>query len=85
MTPLGFSGGSHDRLSVSEVERIRWTVGTAEGAVGGHQREQYIITLVLEVCSYPSWRVLTVSCQDFSSSEVTNHPSKIIIIQNSST
>lgn len=48
MTPLGFSGGSHDRLSVSEVERIRWTVGTAEGAVGGHQREQYIITLVLE-------------------------------------
>lgn len=33
---------------MSEVERIRWTVGTAEGAVGGHQREQYIITLVLE-------------------------------------
>lgn len=32
MTPLGFSGGSHDRLRVSEVERIRWTVGTAEGA-----------------------------------------------------
>lgn len=32
MTPLGFSGGSHDRLSVSAVERIRWTVGTADGA-----------------------------------------------------
>lgn len=34
MTPLGFSGGSHDRLSVSAVERIRWTVGTADGAAG---------------------------------------------------
>lgn len=32
MTPLGFSGGSHDRVSVSAVERIRWTVGTADGA-----------------------------------------------------
>lgn len=29
---MGFSGGSQDRLSASEVERIRWTVGTAEGA-----------------------------------------------------
>lgn len=35
---MGFSGGSHDRLRVSEVERIRWTVGTAEGAAVGHQR-----------------------------------------------
>lgn len=40
MTPFGFSGGSHDKLRVSDVERIRWTVGTAEGAVGGHQREE---------------------------------------------
>lgn len=30
---MGFSGGSQDRLSVSEVERIRCTVGTADGAV----------------------------------------------------
>lgn len=32
MTPFGFSGGNHDRLRVSAVERIRWTVGTADGA-----------------------------------------------------
>ena len=35
MTPLGLSGGSQDRLSVSAVDLIRWTVGTAEGAAAG--------------------------------------------------
>lgn len=38
MTPLGLSGGSQDRLSVSAVDLIRWTVGTAEGA-GGQKNE----------------------------------------------
>lgn len=32
MIPLGFSGGSQDRLMVLAVAAIRWTVGTADGA-----------------------------------------------------
>lgn len=32
MIPLGFSGGSQDRLMVLAVADIRWTVGTADGA-----------------------------------------------------
>lgn len=80
MTPLGFSGGSHDKLRVSEVERIRWTVGTAEGAGGGHQRGHFIITLLLETY-FASQGLLQLA--RFSLLKSGTIPGKIIIIQNS--
>lgn len=33
MMPFGFSGGSQERLMVLAEAPIRWTVGTAEGAM----------------------------------------------------
>lgn len=47
---MGFSGGSHDRLRVSEVERIRCTVGTAEGAAGGEQKGHTMLQSLQESC-----------------------------------
>lgn len=44
---MGLSGGSQDRLSVSAVDLIRWTVGTAEGAGGQKNEDKDFQLLVL--------------------------------------
>lgn len=47
MIPLGFSGGSQDRLIVLTVAAIRWTMGTAEGAKKGKTKKKGNSALVI--------------------------------------
>ncbi len=43
MIPLGFSGGSQDRLMVLAVAAIRWTVGTADGATQDETNKENLV------------------------------------------
>lgn len=52
MIPLGFSGGSQDRLMVLADAAIRWTVGTADGATEGQRKENPLYLSFSVLCLF---------------------------------
>lgn len=56
MIPLGFSGGSQDRLMVLAVAAIRWTVGTADGAAQSksNKTQSFVFFFFFCVCLFKS-------------------------------
>lgn len=61
MIPLGFSGGSQDRLIVLAVAAMRWTVGTADGAAQRRNVQKNLICLVFFALCLMKFYVLCLS------------------------
>lgn len=77
MIPLGFSGGSQDRLMVLAVAAIRWTVGTADGATKDRMEEtKHAFSDFLGGCGgwgFKSWAIACSQKQCFEFCETSHH------------